>query len=553
MHLKPGNPALNKLISTPLLIFFVIGFLSAGKTSAAVTDNPDSILSKASVVIDGYTLFSVRGITSFPASKRVRLIEDRIENIAKNELITPDSIKIIKGEICDTILVNHNVLLNVFDLDAEMEGVNRTLFSEIIKGKIISAVHNYRNERKSEALLSKTFYAIGATVIVILLVVILTWILKKVSLIIEKKLKTRFEHLETRSFQLIKSGQVWITVMGLVRAIKLIVFLVIFFVYIQYVLGLYPWTRSVSISLLNFFLTPLSTIGTAFLNFIPNLAFLVIIFLITRYILKLIKLFFVGIGNGAITFSGFEREWAQPSFKIVRILIIVFAIIVSYPYIPGSESDAFKGVSLFIGLLFSLGSSSIIGNLIAGYSMIYRRTFKPGDIVKIEDYLGQVIEVKIFVTRIRTLKNEEVIVPNSLILSNNIVNYSSILVSTKGIILHTTVGIGYETPWRQVEGMLKLAAERTEGILMDPPPYVLQKGLGDFAVNYELNVFCNDPINMLKHYTALHRNILDVFNENQVQIMTPAYKGDPDQPKIVPKEQWFTPVSGAGEKDKNAN
>lgn len=553
MHLKPGNPALSKLFSLPLLIFLFIGFLYNGKTSAAVTDNPDSILSKASVVIDGYTLFSVRGITSFPASKRVRLIEDRIENIAKNEAVSPDSIKIIKGEISDTIRINHTVLLNVFDVDAELEGINRGLFAEIIKGKIINAVHNYRNERKSEALLSKTFYAVGATVITILLVVILFWVMKKVTSTIEKRLKTRFEHLETRSFQLIKSSQVWVTVMGLVKTIKLLILLVILFLYVQYVLGLYPWTRFVSVSLLDLFLTPLSKIGTALLNFIPNLAFLIIIFLITRYVLKLIKLFFDGIGKGVITFSGFERDWAFPSYKIIRILFIVFAIIVSYPYIPGSDSDAFKGVSLFIGLLFSLGSSSIIGNLIAGYSMIYRRTFKPGDIVKIEDYLGQVIEVKIFVTKIRTFKNEEVIVPNSLILSSNVINYSSALSSTKGIILHSTVGIGYETPWRQVEGMLKLAAERTEGLLKDPPPYVLQKALGDFAVNYELNVYCNDPANMMKQYTELHRNILDVFNENEVQIMTPAYEGDPDQPKIVPKGQWFTPVSGAGEKDKKAD
>ncbi len=535
------------------MILLFSGFLITGKTSAAIIDNPDSILSKASVVIDGYTLFSVRGIPSFPASKRVRLIEDRIENIAKNEAISPDSINIIKGEISDTIRINHTVLLNVFDVDAELEGINRGLFAEIIKGKIINAVHTSRNERKSEALISNTFHAIGATVIAILLIVILTWVMKKLTSTIEKRLKIRFEHLETRSFQLIKSSQVWITVMGLVKGIKVLLLLVILFLYVQYILGLYPWTRFVSVSLLDFFLTPLSTIGTAQLNFIPNLAFLIIIFLITRYVRKLIKLFFDGIGKGVITFSGFEREWALPSYKIIRILFIVFAIIVSYPYIPGSDSDAFKGVSLFIGLLFSLGSSSIIGNLIAGYSMIYRRTFKAGDIVKIEDYIGQVLDVKIFVTRIRTFKNEEVIVPNSLILNNNIINYSSALSSTKGIILHSTVGIGYETPWRQVEGMLKLAAERTEGLLKDPPSYVLQRALGDFAVNYELNVYCNDPDNMMKQYTALHRNILDVFNENQVQIMTPAYEGDPDQPKIVPKEQWFTPVSGAAEKDKKSD
>jgi len=153
------------------------------------------------------------------------------------------------------------------------------------------------------------------------------------------------------------------------------------------------------------------------------------------------------------------------------------------------------------------------------------------------------MDMKLFVTRLRTPKNEEIIVPNSTILSNNVVNYSS-LAAEKGLILYTTVGIGYETPWRQVEEMLKEAAERTEGISKDLPPFVLQKLLGDFAVTYELNVYCKDPLNMMKLYTALHQNILDVFNENNVQIMTPAYEGDPHEPKVVPKDKWYLPLVG---------
>jgi small-conductance mechanosensitive channel len=153
------------------------------------------------------------------------------------------------------------------------------------------------------------------------------------------------------------------------------------------------------------------------------------------------------------------------------------------------------------------------------------------------------MDMKLFVTRLRTPKNEEIVVPNSIILNNNVVNYSS-LAAERGLILYTTVGIGYETSWRQVEEMLKVAADRTEGILKEPSPFVLQKLLGDFAVIYELNVFCNDPINMMKHYTALHQNILDVFNENNVQIMTPAYEGDPHEPKVVPKDKWYLPLVG---------
>jgi small-conductance mechanosensitive channel len=222
-------------------------------------------------------------------------------------------------------------------------------------------------------------------------------------------------------------------------------------------------------------------------------------------------------------------------------LIIVFAIVIAYPYIPGSESDAFKGISVLLGIMFSIGSSSFISNIVAGYSLTYRRAFKLGDWIKIENDFGEVIDIKPFVTRIRSLKNEEVIIPNSNLINSQVINYSS-LAKKRGLILHTTVGIGYETPWRLVQEMLKTAADRTEKLLKDPPPFVMQKSLGDFAILYEINAFCNDPSLMMHIYTALHQNILDVFNENNVQIMTPAYEGDPAEPKVVSKEKWHTPL-----------
>jgi small-conductance mechanosensitive channel len=220
---------------------------------------------------------------------------------------------------------------------------------------------------------------------------------------------------------------------------------------------------------------------------------------------------------------------------------------VAYPYVPGSQSDAFKGISLFLGLIVSIGSSSIIANIIAGYSLAYRRPFKIGDRVKINDTVGDVMEMRILVARLRSLKNEEIVIPSTSILNGEVTNYST-LAAEQGLILHTTVGIGYETPWRQVEAMLKLAADRTPGLLREPAPYVLQKSLGDFAVNYELNVHCDDPKQMMPLYSALHRSILDVFNEYGVAIMTPAYESDPEEPKLVPRDRWYAePAAPPGE------
>jgi small-conductance mechanosensitive channel len=219
---------------------------------------------------------------------------------------------------------------------------------------------------------------------------------------------------------------------------------------------------------------------------------------------------------------------------------------VAYPYIPGSGSGAFKGVSLMVGVLFSLGSSSIVANLIAGYSMIYRRAFRVGDRIRINDHIGDVIAIRALVTSLRTPKNEEIIIPNSEILNNPILNYSA-MAREGALILHTTVGIGYEVPWRQVEAMLLMAAERTEGLRRDRPAFVLQTSLGDFCVVYEINVYCDSAQRMAPLYTALHQNIQDVFNEYGVQIMTPAYEGDPETPKVVPPERWHErPAAGPG-------
>jgi len=180
----------------------------------------------------------------------------------------------------------------------------------------------------------------------------------------------------------------------------------------------------------------------------------------------------------------------------------------------------------------------LISNIIAGHTMAYRRAFKVGDRIRIGEQLGDVTEIRLLVTHLRTVKNEEIIIPNSIVLNSHIVNYSS-LAQQQGLILHTTVGIGYEVPWRQVHAMLLMAAERSEGLLREPPPFVLQKALGDFAVSYELNVYCAEAGNSPQLYSRLHQNIQDVFNEYAVQIMTPAYERDTPEPKVVPRERWY--------------
>ena len=247
---------------------------------------------------------------------------------------------------------------------------------------------------------------------------------------------------------------------------------------------------------------------------------------------------FDAVANGRVKLNDFDPEWAEPTYKLLRLAIVAFALIVAYPYIPGSNSDGFKGVSIFVGIVFSLASTTAIANLVAGYALIYRRAFKVGDRIEVDGTVGVVTRSRLQVTHLRTRRNEEVIVPNSALLNGKIVNYNT-YAAEQGLVISVTAGIGYETPWRQVEGILLEAAGRTEGVLKDPPPFVWHLSLGDFCVNYELNVFIADALAAGPIRTELTRNVLDAFNAYGVQIMTPAYERDTPEPKIVKREDWY--------------
>jgi small-conductance mechanosensitive channel len=340
-------------------------------------------------------------------------------------------------------------------------------------------------------------------------------------------------------------------VLGL-KVIRLFVFLGIFYVYFNLLLSFFPRTEMLGNKLSNYALGPLKMVGSALLARLPGLAVMAVIILITIYVLKLMRLFFDQVEKGTIVLKGFYPEWAKPTQNIFRIIIVAFAAVVAFPYIPASDSEAFKGVSIFIGVLFSLGSTSAIANIIAGYTLTYRRVFKLGDRVTIADFTGDVVETGLQVTHLRTVKNEEIIVPNSMIVNSHVVNYSS-LAREKGLILHTSVTIGYDAPWRQIHALLEMAAERTPGLLREPPPFVLQKSLDDFYVSYELNAYTDTPLQMGRLYSELHKNIQDAFNEYGVQIMSPNYEADPEGPKFVPKERWFAAPAKPADDPKKGN
>ena len=493
---------------------------------------------RAAVTLDGEVLFQVRGLPVYPAKERAQAISKRIAAIAADQSVAAGSLRAAEMEDRTRVMAGAILVAGFIDADAAADGVSRQLLAERALIKIAAAIAAYRNDRSPRVLLINTLYALGATALMALALLVIRRAFRKLDTVAERRFKARIEALEAQSHQLVQARQLSKALWGIIKGLYVLALLVLGYLYLHFVLSLYPWTRPLAARLLAILLDPLQAMGLGLIESLPGIAFVAVVVIVTRYVLRLTRLYFESIDRGAVTLTRFDREWALPTYKIARLLIIAFAVVVAYPYIPGSNSEAFKGVSIFLGVVVSLGSSSVIANLMAGYTMIYRRAFKVGDRICIENLTGDVTETRLMVTHLRTVKNEEIVVPNSTIINGHVINYTT-LAASRGLILHTTVGIGYETPWRQVEAMLLMAAERTAGLLKEPAPFVLQKSLGDFAVTYELNGYCDNPQAMGRLYTAMHQNILDVFNEHGVQIMTPAYEGDPPTPKVVPKEEWF--------------
>ena len=499
----------------------------------------EAVVETAPVMLDGEALFSVRGVSALPAAERAARITAAIKRVAHDETFDPANLKVVKSDPFTSIMAGDVRILALVDADARLEDVDRDALAVVIADRVRRAIEQYRRDRRPDALIAAGLRALGATAVLALLLLALRWLALALDNRLTARLERQLHDLGVESLQEGTARRAGGVLRGTLRAFRVVVLFVALFFYLDFVLGLFPWTRPIHTRVGGWFVDPLRIIGEGILAAVPNLIFLVILGLLLRWTIGLIRLFFAAVERGAITVGGFDPEWARPTFKIVRLLVIMLGIVVAYPYIPGSSSAAFKGVSIFAGVVLSLGSSSVISNLIAGFAMTYRRTFRIGDRVRIGEVMGEVTQVRLQVTHLRTTKNEEVIVPNSVILGAEVINYTT-LARSHGLILHTTVGIGYETPWRQVEAMLLLAAGRVEDLLREPPPFVLQKALGDFCVTYELNVFCDRPQAMPQLYTELHRAILDIFNEYGVQVMTPAYERDPEQPKVVPREQWFS-------------
>lgn len=501
----------------------------------------------APVIVDGRVLFRVVGISMYPAEQRAGEIAARIDKLADDPGFSPEPLRMQEQDDGTAIYAGETRVFVVLDADAQLEGVKRQVLARAIGAKITEAVRVYREERSAGYLTQSGLTTAAITVIFALILWALRWLMPRTVKFLRARYHPRVEDLRAKSFGMLDADQFWTILEQSVRAGWWLVFAVIAYAYVDIALAQFPWTRHASHWLLDLVMGPLRIMGRGVAQSIPGLAFIAVLIVVVRYLLLWLRLLFLGISAGSVRFAGFEREWAMPTFRALRICIIALAVVVAYPYIPGSSTDAFKGISVLAGVLFSIGSSSMLGNVIAGYILIYQKAFLVGDRVMIGEHVGDIMEIKNQVTILRTVHNEEVVIPNSGVLGSKIVNYSA-TARTGGFNVYSSVTIGYDTPWRQVEAMLLAAADRTPGLLKDPKPFVLKRALEDFYVKYELNALSVEASKMLQLYSDLHKNILDAFNEHGVQIMSPHFFAQPDHNVVVPRDKWFeAPARGSAD------
>ena len=329
---------------------------------------------------------------------------------------------------------------------------------------------------------------------------------------------------------------------ALAGLLRLILVLATFYLYISFILSRFPATRALGNALLSKIVNRLNQAVAAFVEYLPNLVIIVLIAVLTYYLIQFVNLIITELGRDD-AYSWFYPEWVQPTNRLATVLLVIIACILATPYMPGFNSPAFQGIGLLLGALFTLGSSSAVADAIAGIILIYTRAFRLGDIVQIGEIQGEVVEKSVFVTRILTFRREVITVPNSSVLKSNLINFNAVSRipgipkiasriredSTEPrelkeyLLLHTTITLGYDVPWRTIHAVLIQAAEATPGVISDPPPFVLQTGLNDFHVSYELQAYTDRPELMPQIYSELHQNLQDYCNQAGIEILSPAY------------------------------
>lgn len=529
----------------PILLFFML-LLPTALLNAATADETSAdvreVRSDAPVTIFNRTVAVFRapflGVTAADRAKRAEEVLGQILSKGGQGVVRLQQVPQGYAIMLDGILA-------FFVVPEDSDPLKQESLQETAQ-KSVTALEQVVREtleaRNLATMLHATALALAATALLLLT----GWLLQRSRTWLGNRLtrlaNTYSEKLSVGGESLLNRERIIILISRTVSLIHWPIIALLLFNWIGFVLSRFPYTRPWGEQMNQYLLNLVKNLGSTVINAIPGMLVALLIFFIAKLLTSLIKTAFDRIEQGKFEFAGLDRDTIRPTRRLIAAAIWLFALAMAYPYLPGAQTAAFKGLSVLVGLMVSLGGSSLVGQAASGLMLMYTRTLRTGEYVQIAATEGTVMELGLFATRIRTGLGEELSLPNALIMANITRNYSR-TVQGPGYILDASVSIGYDTPWRQVHAMLVEAAQRTGGVLSDPPPQVFQTALSDFYPQYRLvcQAIPSQPSTRAEAMNALHANIQDVFNEYGVQIMSPHYLGDPAHPKWVPKEKWYPP------------
>lgn len=484
----------------------------------------------------GYPVFGVMKDTLFlvyskigasTPKERALNIGRKIEMLYENDFLKPDSILVLKSENTYDIIYGEIIIMNISENDAIWYNKNMPELAQSFKETIKNSIIEAKNENSWLKIIGR----IGLVLLVIAIAWGLIWLIgkgnSKLLLFITTNKGKFLRNMSYKDYTFLTADQEMQVVLFLIKIFRWFVYAILIYISLPIIFSIFPFSRNWAEALFQLIWSPFKGVIIAVWEYLPNLFGILVIYFVMKYVIRFVKYLFNEIDSGKLKISGFHADWAMPTYSIVKFLLYAFMFVLIFPYLPGSDSNIFKGVSVFIGVLFSLGSSTAIANMVAGLVITYMRPFKIGDRIKIGDVTGDVIEKTLLVTRVMTIKNEVITIPNSSVLNGNTTNYS-VEAMEKGLIIHTTVTIGYDVPWKNMHKALIDAALRTDLILDEPTPFVLQTSLDDFYVSYQINAYTREARTQALIYSNLHQNIQDVCNEMGIEILSPHYRAARD-------------------------
>lgn len=489
------------------------------------------------VVVEGDTLFYLytkRG--GYTPLQRAEMIDAAIMQLGKRFTLHPDSVYIESSDIVTDLMYGNKVIASFTDQDGLWEGRSREQLATDKRKIVVQKLKELKEEHSLWQLGKRILYFVLVLAGQYLLFWLTGWLFRKLKLRIQKLKDTRLKPISIQNYELLDTQRQVNLLIFLSNLLRYVIMLLQLLITVPLLFAIFPQTKGLAYQIFSYIWNPIKNILVGIVDYIPNLFAILIICFAVKYLVRLVHYLSREVEAGRLKFGGFYPDWAMPTYHIIRFLLYAFMIAMIYPYLPGAKNGVFQGISVFVGLIISLGSSTVIGNVIAGLVITYMRPFKLGDRIQLNDTTGNVIEKTPLVTRIKTPKNEVVTIPNSFIMSSHTVNYSA-SAREYGLIIHSEVTIGYDVPWRQVHQLLIEAALNTPGVIDDPRPFVLETSLSDWYPVYQINAYIREADKLAQIYSDLHQNIQDRFNEAGVEIMSPHYMAMRDgNESTIPKD-----------------